>query len=55
MVPFDAFSTGRWQHGSPKLDRFGGFPTMALQGEPAPGVSSGVALAAMEELAAQLP
>jgi len=55
MVPFSAFATGRWTYGSPKLDRFNGFPTIAIQGEPAPGASSGDAMAAMEELAQQLP
>ncbi|NUP08225.1 MAG: efflux RND transporter permease subunit [Polyangiaceae bacterium] len=55
MVPFSAFATGEWTYGSPKLDRFSGFPTIAIQGEPAPGASTGDAMAAMEELAAQLP
>ncbi|MBA3541068.1 MAG: efflux RND transporter permease subunit, partial [Deltaproteobacteria bacterium] len=55
MVPFSAFATGHWTNGSPKLDRFNGFPTVAIQGEPAPGTSSGAALEAMEELVAQLP
>ncbi|MDQ3366083.1 MAG: efflux RND transporter permease subunit [Myxococcota bacterium] len=55
MVPFSAFATGQWTFGSPKLDRFNGFPTIAIQGESAPRASSGEAMAAMEELAAQLP
>jgi hydrophobe/amphiphile efflux-1 (HAE1) family protein len=55
MVPFSAFATGRWTYGSPKLDRFNGFPTFAIQGEPAPGASSGEALDALEEIVAQLP
>jgi HAE1 family hydrophobic/amphiphilic exporter-1/multidrug efflux pump len=55
MVPFSAFATGHWTFASPKLDRFNGFPTFGIQGEPAPGVSSGEALAAMEAMAAQLP
>ncbi len=55
MVPFSAFATGRWTFGSPKLDRFNGFPTIAIQCEPAPGYSSGDAMAALEELVAQLP
>jgi HAE1 family hydrophobic/amphiphilic exporter-1/multidrug efflux pump len=55
MVPFAAFATGRWSSGSPKLDRYNGFPTLAIQGEPAPGVSSGDALAAVEEHARALP
>lgn len=55
MVPFSAFATGEWTYGSPKLDRFGGFPTIAIQGEPAPGATTGEAMAAMEEIAAQMP
>ena len=55
MVPFSAFATGRWLFGSPKLDRFNGFPTIAIQGEPAPGASSGEAMAALERLVADLP
>jgi multidrug efflux pump len=35
--------------------RYNGYPAMRIQGEPAPGVSSGAALAEMEKLAAQLP
>jgi HAE1 family hydrophobic/amphiphilic exporter-1/multidrug efflux pump len=55
MVPFSSFATGEWRYGSPKLERFSGFPTMTLQGEPAEGFSSGEAMAAIEELATQLP
>jgi HAE1 family hydrophobic/amphiphilic exporter-1/multidrug efflux pump len=55
MVPFSAFATGRWTYGPPKLDRFNGFPTIAIQGEPAPGHSSGEALEAMEQLMKQMP
>jgi len=55
MVPFSAFSTGRWSFGSPKLDRFSGFPSVLIQGEAAPGSSSGDAMAAMERLVAELP
>jgi len=55
MVPFSAFATGRWTYGSPKLDRFNGFPAISIQSEPAPGHSSGEAMAALEELVAQLP
>jgi len=50
MVPFSAFSTGRWTYGAPKLDRFSGFPTILIQGEAAPGFSSGDAMATMERL-----
>ncbi len=55
MVPFSAFATGRWMYGSPKLDRFNGFPTIAIQGEAAPGFSSGEAMGAMDELMTQMP
>ncbi len=55
MVPFSAFATGRWTYGSPKLDRFNGFAAATIQGEAAPGRSTGDALNAMDELARQLP
>jgi len=55
MVPFSTFATGRWTFGAPRLERFNGFPTIAIQGEPSPGHSSGEAMAAMDELANALP
>jgi hydrophobe/amphiphile efflux-1 (HAE1) family protein len=55
MVPFSAFATGRWTFGAPRLERFNGFPTIAIQGEPAPGASSGEAMAEISRLAGQLP
>jgi HAE1 family hydrophobic/amphiphilic exporter-1 len=55
MVPFSSFATGRWTFGSPKLERFNAFPSINIQGEPAPGRSSGEAMTAMEELAGKLP
>jgi len=55
MVPFTAFATGRWTSGAQRLDRFNGFPTATIQGEPAPGHSSGDALTAIAGLASQLP
>ena len=55
MVPFSAFARGRWSSGSPKLERFNAFPSINIWGEPAPGRSSGEAMAAIEELAAKLP
>ncbi len=55
MVPFSAFSSGRWTYGSPKLDRFGGFPTILIQGEAAKGFASGDAMATMERLVGELP
>ena len=55
MVPFSAFATGRWTFGSPKLERYNAFPSINIWGEPAPGKSSGEAMAAMEEIASKLP
>jgi HAE1 family hydrophobic/amphiphilic exporter-1 len=55
MVPFSAFATAHWSSGPPRLERFNGFPSMNIQGEPAPGKSSGEAMEAMEEIVAKLP
>ncbi len=55
MVPFSAFSQGRWSYGSPRLERFNGLPSMEILGQPTPGKSSGEAMLVMEELAAKLP
>jgi len=55
MVPFSSFATGRWTLGSPRLERYNGFPSMNIWGEPAPGRSSGEAMQAMEDIAAKLP
>jgi len=55
MVPFSSFASGRWTLGSPKLERYNAFPSINIWGEPAPGHSTGQAMAAMEELAAKLP
>ncbi len=55
MVPFSAFSDGRWIFGSPRLERYNGVPSVNIQGAGATGVSSGEAMAIMEELAGQLP
>ncbi|WP_321527532.1 efflux RND transporter permease subunit [Sedimenticola selenatireducens] len=51
MVPFSAFTTGKWTTGSPTLSRFDGDSSIQIQGDAAAGVSSGTAIAAMEELA----
>jgi len=55
MVPFSAFSSGRWVYGSPRLERYNGVPSINIQGAGAPGISSGDAMVIMENLAAQLP
>jgi hydrophobe/amphiphile efflux-1 (HAE1) family protein len=55
MVPFSAFSTAEWKLGSPKLERFNGSSSVALLGEPAPGHSTGEAMAEIEKMAHALP
>ncbi len=55
MVPFTAFATTGWEYGSPRLERYNGVPAMNINGEAAPGVSSGDAMAEVERLVAQLP
>ena len=55
MVPFSSFASGRWTSGPSRLERFNGFPSMNIWGEPAPGKSSGESMQAMEEAVAKLP
>ena len=55
MVPFSAFTTAKWQYGSPRLERYNGLPSMEILGQPAAGKSSGEAMALMEQLASKLP
>ena len=55
MVPFSSFASERWTYGSPRLERYNGFPSMNIWGEPAPGRSSGEAMKAMEEIVSKLP
>jgi len=55
MVPFSAFASARWQHGSPRLERYNGIASVELLGQAAPGISTGEAMAEMEKMAAQLP
>ncbi|MCW5555076.1 MAG: efflux RND transporter permease subunit [Verrucomicrobiae bacterium] len=55
MVPLSSFASGRWTSGSPKLERFNGFPSLNILGESAPGRSSGEAMAAMESFVSKLP
>ncbi|MEI6556878.1 MAG: efflux RND transporter permease subunit [Rhodospirillaceae bacterium] len=55
MVPFSTFSSTAWSYGSPQLERYNGIPSRDIMGSPAPGHSSGQAMAAMEEIARTLP
>ncbi|GMP01891.1 efflux RND transporter permease subunit [Bradyrhizobium sp. TM239] len=55
MVPFSAVATDRWSFGSPRLERYNGVAAVELQGQAGPGISSGVAMQAVEEQMARLP
>jgi multidrug efflux pump len=55
MVPFSSFAAAQWSWGSPKLERYNGVSAVEIQGQAAPGKSTGQAMAAMERLAQKLP
>jgi len=55
MVPFGAFTTVTWTAGPPQLQRYNGYPAATISGTPAPGQSTGQAMAEMERIAKALP
>jgi multidrug efflux pump len=55
MVSMASFAKSHWEYAAPRLDRYNGFAAMQINGEAAPGVSSGAAMEAIERLAEQLP
>ena len=55
MVPFSSFAQTGWSTAPTSLSRFEGYPSFELQGEGAPGVSSGQAMQKMEEVASKIP
>jgi multidrug efflux pump len=55
MVPLPALASGSWTSGPSQLQRYNGVESMNIQGQGAPGRSSGEAMEAMEELARALP
>jgi len=55
MVPFSSFASSAWSYGSPLLERYNGTSSLEVVGDPAPGVSSGAAMDAVEAIALQLP
>ena len=54
MTPIEELVTTGWTYGSPQLQRYNGLPALNIQGSPAPGVSSGVAMDQMEALVGDL-
>jgi hydrophobe/amphiphile efflux-1 (HAE1) family protein len=55
MTPLSAIITDNWMIGPAKLERYNGLPSFELQGQAAPGKSSGAAMNEMEKLIAKLP
>jgi len=55
MVPLSSFAIAQWQKGAPQIVGYNGYPTVRISGAPAPGQSSGAAIAEMERLASELP
>jgi multidrug efflux pump len=55
MVSAASFANSHWEYGPLRLERYNGFHAMEINGEAAPGVSSGAALREVEALVARLP
>ncbi|MBB6227175.1 multidrug efflux pump [Polymorphobacter multimanifer] len=55
MAPFDAFASTSWSQAPTSLSRFQGLPAFEIQGQGAPGVSSGAAMDRIEALALEIP
>lgn len=55
MVPLNSFMSGHWEMGPQKLEIYNGSTAYEIQGEAAPGVSSGEAMAQVEKLVKKLP
>ncbi len=55
MVPLGSLLNVRETNGPDRVTRYNGYPAAEINGAPAPGVSSGQALAAIDQLADELP
>jgi multidrug efflux pump len=55
MAPFTAFSNLSWKNAPVQLSRYNGSPSLEVQGSPAPAVSTGTAMEAMQEIQSKLP
>ena len=55
MAPFTSFAKISWGQAPTALSRFSGIPSFEIQGQAAPGVSSGQAMKAISDLASDLP
>jgi multidrug efflux pump len=55
MAPFSSFAKASWTSGPTSLIRYNGYPAIEIQGQVAPGISSGAALVEMDKLFKNLP
>jgi multidrug efflux pump len=55
MVSIGSIASSHWEYGPPSLERYNGTAAVEINGEAAPGVSSGEAMREVERLVAQLP
>ncbi|WP_334107485.1 multidrug efflux RND transporter permease subunit [Methylobacillus sp.] len=55
LVPLSSFVTLEWVSGPPQLTRYNGYPSFTINGNAAPGYSSGDAMNAIEGIARSLP
>jgi multidrug efflux pump len=55
MAPFSSFAKYSWQLGPSALTRYNGAPALEIQGQAAPGKSSGAAMDEIVKLIGQLP
>jgi len=55
MTPFSAFSSQHWSVAPNTLSRFNGNPSFEIQGQAAPGHSSGDAMRIIAEMASRIP
>ena len=54
-VPFSSFASVRWAMGAMQTVRYNGYPTMRVDADPKPGVSTGQLMAELEQAVKQLP
>ena len=55
MAPFSSFATESWSTAPTTLSRFSGVPSFEIQGQAAPGTSSGQAMDRIAQLAGEIP
>ena len=55
LVPFDVIAKGHWTFGPQKVENYNGLNSYEILGQPAPGYSSGAAMAVIREIMDRLP